>query len=126
VTQELILATRKVAVSNGSKFLVVLIPAAWEVYAQDWEAVLKRLPAMRNASLDLERPSKRLSAFLAANDVPFVNLLPEFRSAASDSPPLYVKHDAHWTFEGHRLATKMLADKLDGMLARAAIGIPAQ
>jgi hypothetical protein len=126
VTQELILATRKAAVSNGSQFLVVLIPAAWEVYAENWEAVLKRLPAMRDASLDLERPSKRLSAFLSANDVPFVNLLPEFRGAASDSPPLYVKHDAHWTFEGHRLATKVLAENLEGMLARTAGAIPAQ
>jgi hypothetical protein len=126
VTQELILATRKAAVSNGSQFLVVLVPAAWEVYAENWEAVLKRLPAMRDASLDLERPSKRLSAFLSANNVPFVNLLPEFRSAASDSPPLYVKHDAHWTFEGHRLATKLLAENLEGMLTRTASAIPAE
>src|SRR5262245_31634234 len=126
VTQELILATRKAAVSNGSQFLVVLVPAAWEVYAEHWEAVLQRLPAMRDASLDLERPSKRLAAFLTANDVAFVNLLPEFRRAASDSPPLYVKDDAHWTFEGHRLATKAVAENLEAMLTRTALGIAAQ
>ena len=114
------------AVAPWSLFLVVLVPAAWEVYAQDWEAVLKRIPAMRDASLNLERPSKRLTAFLTANDVPFVNLLPEFRSAASDSPPLYVKNDAHWTFEGHRLATKLLAEKLEGMLNRTAGEISAK
>jgi hypothetical protein len=96
------------------------------VYAENWEAVLKRLPAMRATSLDLERPSKRLSAFLTANDVPFVNLLPVFRSVAPDSPPLYVKHDAHWTFEGHRLATKVLAENLEGMLTRTASAIPAE
>jgi hypothetical protein len=126
ITQELILATHKAAVSNRSQFLVVLIPAAWEVYAEHWEGVLQRLPAMRDAALDLERPSKRLAAFLTAHAVPFVNLLPEFRSAASDSPPLYVKNDAHWTFEGHRLATKVVAENLEGMLSRTAIAAPAQ
>jgi hypothetical protein len=108
VTEGMLVATRDLAASHGARFVVILVPAAWEVYPQLWEDVRGRVPAMREVALDLELPSRRLGAFLSAHDIPYVSLLSEFRARAGTLPPLYVRHDAHWTAEGHRLAATLL------------------
>lgn len=116
LTEDLMLATRDLAAANGAKFGVVLIPAYWEVDSQRWEQALAQLPAMRGAALDLEQPSKRLTQFLAAHGVPVINLLPPFRERAAGLPPLYLKSDAHWTADGHKLAADLLAEPVEALL----------
>jgi hypothetical protein len=116
VTEELLVAVRDLAEANGAKFGVVLVPAAWEVYPELWNNILTKMPAMREAALDLEQPSKRLSSSLAQHGVNVVSLLPEIRKHAPNSPPLYVKDDAHWTSAGHRLATDLLVEPVSAML----------
>jgi len=121
LTEQLMLAARDLSVANGARFAVVLIPAFWEVDAHRWESALTQLPAMRNAALDLEEPSRRLTTFLAAHDVSVINLLPAFRERAGSLPPLYLQSDAHWTVEGHRLAADLLAEPVAAML-----GLPSE
>jgi len=118
VTQDLLLATRDLAISHGAEFFVVLIPAAWEACPEHWESILKKFPAMRDASLDTERPLTRFSMFLEANGVPFLNLLPAFRKDADKCQSLYVHDDAHWTSAGHALATELVAPRFARLTER--------
>ena len=116
VTEQMILAVRGLANSNGARFGVVLIPAAWDVDSQAWEDILDRLPMMRDTHVDRERPSTLLSEFLTRNDVPVVNLLPALRTRAESGPPLYLDGDAHWTPEGHLAAADLLAGPVNQLL----------
>ena len=92
------------------------MPAAWDVYPQAWRQVLARLPADAVPELDVDRPSHRLVSFLAAADIPYVNLLPGFRARTAQLPPLYFTNDGHWTATGHRLAADLLADSVAALL----------
>jgi lysophospholipase L1-like esterase len=116
LTEEMMLAARDLASASHAKFGVVLIPAYWEVDSQRWSEALTQLPSMRNAALDLELPSKRLTNFLTAHDVPVINLLPEFRARAARLPALYLRSDAHWTVDGHRLAADLLTEPVAALL----------
>ena len=117
VTEELLLATRDLAESNGAQFAVVLIPAAWEVYPRQWEQAVERIPAMRSASLNPEEPSRRLVSFLQAHGVAVFSLLPQFRTGAGKGPPLYIEGDGHWTSAGHELAADLLKDPISQILS---------
>src|SRR5262249_660457 len=116
-TEELLLCVRDLAESNGAKFGVVLIPAAWEVYPQLWDGILKSKPKMREVGFDLEQPSKRLPGFVTEHGVSVLSLLSEFRTHATNSPPLYFPNDGHWTSEGHGLAAELTARSAEKMLA---------
>jgi lysophospholipase L1-like esterase len=117
LTEGMLLATRDLAAAHGAPFVVVTVPAAWEVYPDQWQGILQRVPAMRDVAMDLELPSKRLGRFLAAHGIPNVSLLDEFRARARTSPALYVAGDAHWTADGHRLAADLLAAPVSGLIA---------
>jgi hypothetical protein len=118
ITEQMMLATRDLAKSNGSEFGIVLIPAAWDVESEAWEGILDRLPAMRATAIDRDRPSKLLSEFLHRNDVPVFNLLPDLRSRASAGAELYLRGDAHWTPAGHLAAADLLAEPIEQLLER--------
>jgi hypothetical protein len=112
LTESMLVATRDLAAANGARFAVVLVPSAWEVYPEQWEGILRKIPKMREVPLDLTLPSRRLGAFLTAHDIPYVSLLSDFRARAGQLPALYIAGDAHWTAEGHRLAADLLADNV--------------
>jgi hypothetical protein len=79
-------------------------------------------------AMDPDLPSRRLGAFLGRHNIRYVSLLPEFRARGRTLPPLYVRQDAHWTVDGHRLATDLLVDgihrALDESDRRVAVGKP--
>ena len=116
ITEEMLLDVRNLARDNGARFGVVLVPASWEVDPQVWEGVQTDVPAMRHASLDLDRPSTRLDSFLSANGVPVINPLREFREHSRTSPPLYLPSDGHWTAAGHQLAADLLKEPVAALL----------
>ena len=64
--------------------------------------------------MNLDAPNQRLINFLAAQDIPYVDLLPVFREAAAqlDTPPLHFRHDQHWTVAGHRLVAEAIHEFL--------------
>lgn len=89
-------------------FGVVLIPDEFQVEDPLWEEVVRRA----GVPLERDRPQRLLRAWLAALDVPVLDLLPVLRSA----PPLddgrrhvYHLRDTHWNARGNRIAGLALA-----------------
>lgn len=111
-TEQLILATRDLAQAHNAGFGVVLVPAAWEVYPEQWKQIISRVPGASDAAIDPDYPSRRLKQFLHANGVRVFDLLDDFRRQAAGLAPLYIPEDAHWTAAGHRLAAELLAEAL--------------
>jgi len=93
---------------SGADIIVLLIPDR----AQTELALQRRLqrtlePGERE--LELDRPQRRLGAFLSVREVPTLDLLATFRGAPPD-PALYKRRDPHWSAAGNRLAGITLAD----------------
>jgi lysophospholipase L1-like esterase len=119
-TEDLLLAVRDLTRRGGAELVVVLVPGSWEVDPQSWAEVQARIPGMRGVPMDLERPSRRLNAFLAANGVPVVDLLPGFRAENPARRPLYIRGDAHWNAAGHRLAADLLIEPMRVVIGHGA------
>ena len=111
-TEQLMLASRDLASAHGARFAMVLVPAAWEVYADQWQQVLNQMPGASDTVIDPDYPSRRLKEFLHANGVTVFDLLGDFRARAAGLAPLYIPEDAHWTPAGHRLAAELLAEAI--------------
>jgi hypothetical protein len=94
--------------------VVVIIGAPEQVDPLVWERTVAANPAMQALSWDLDAPNRRLTNFLAAQNIPYLDLLPVFRQAAArpNTPPLHWRHDQHWTVAGHRLAAEAMHDFL--------------
>jgi hypothetical protein len=95
-------AFKDLAAANGANLLVVLIPTNTQVY-----------PFLApNPGLDLERPNRTLGAFLKAQGIDYLDLLPLMRTYADEAPrpslnpdrDLYWQHNSHWSIKGEHLA----------------------
>lgn len=114
LTEAIITRLRDEVNGRGARLAVVIIGAPEQVYPDEWERTLAAQSAMQTQTWDLEAPNRRLNAFLAAENIPHLDLLPVFRQAAarSDTPLLHFRHDQHWTVAGHRLAAEAIHDFL--------------
>lgn len=114
LTEAILARLRDEVESRGGRLVVILAPAPEQVYPTRWERTLAANPAMQTLSWDLDAPNRRLVDFLASEGIPYLDLLPVFRQAAgqADTPPLYFRHDQHWTAAGHRLAAETIHDFL--------------
>jgi hypothetical protein len=115
VTEKLLLEIKRLAEAHGAGLAVVVVPAPWEVYPKIWEAILSKIPAMRQVPLDLDQPSRRLTSFLQANEIKYVDLLPGFRAHGARRT-LFFESDNHWTADGHGLAVNLIIDSVVSML----------
>ena len=114
LTEAIIKRLRDEVESRGAKLAVIIIGAPEQVYPAEWQRMLAANPTMQALSLDLELPNRRLNDFLAAENMPHLDLLPIFRQVAArpENPPLHFRHDGHWTVAGHRLAAEAIHDFL--------------
>lgn len=94
--------------ARGARLAVVIISAPEQVYPDRWAAIFKAGPQTQNLRWDPEVPNRRLADVLAEADIPSLDLLPIFQEAASqpETPPLYFRHDFHWSSAGHALAAQ--------------------
>jgi hypothetical protein len=117
VTQGLLLALDEAVRRRGADFGVVLVPSRSEVHPD----------APRSERLDLARPQRILTAFLAERGLGQLDLAPGFRAAAerADGPPLYFQRDMHWTGPGNGVASELVARWVRARYSRGSVPEPA-
>jgi len=110
LTEAIIGRLRDEVESRGSKLAVVLVAAPEQVYPEQWAQTVAGHPDMQNRTWDLDAPNRRLAEFLTAAGIPHLDLMPVFQDAAAQpgAPRLHLRHDQHWTVEGHRLAAESI------------------
>lgn len=91
---------------NGGQLAIFVIPDRRQIYDEDWNATLERLPDLDPANLDRERPTRKAMEILESDAIPALNLLDPFRAA---DERLYFEVDGHWNAAGHRLTAELLA-----------------
>ena len=116
LTEAIIARLRDEVENRGAQLVVVIIGAPEQVYPSEWARTVSQNPALQSITWDLDAPNRRLNAFLRAEDIPHLDLLPVFRwtAAQSAAPALHFSHDQHWTRAGHRLAAGAIHDFLVG------------
>lgn len=114
LTEAIISRLRTEVERRGARLVVVIIGAPEQIYPEAWDRTLAAQPDMRSINWDLDEPNRRLAAFLAEEEILYLDLLPIFREAAArpEMPPLHFRHDQHWTAAGHRLASEAIRDFL--------------
>ena len=65
------------------------------------------------------RPQKTLTKFLSENNIPYIDLLPDFAYVHSTYPELVLFNDAnHFSADGHALAAFLLNQKISPLVAK--------
>jgi len=107
--------------AHGGQLAVVVIGAPEQIYPERWIATLQRYPQMAEQKWDLDLPNRRIAQILEQASIPYLDLLPIFRSAADqpDGAPLHFRHDGHWTAAGHHLAAEALTPFVADLLERS-------
>jgi lysophospholipase L1-like esterase len=108
VTEALLSAIRDESRAARAEMALVAIPAAYQVDPKEWAKLAAR---GRNAEpWDPDVPNRQLAQVAERLGVPYLDLLPVFRSAGVDAEaPFFWKKNAHWTPRGHRLAAEHVA-----------------
>jgi lysophospholipase L1-like esterase len=103
-------------------YLVVLVPAKYQVLDEAW-ATYRRRWRLPDSAFDRDHAQRVLAEALAAEGIEHVDLLPALRGA-DDPGALYYPVDSHWTPAGHRAAARLLRDEVlrRGWLARGRTG----
>jgi hypothetical protein len=112
LTGALLAELRVEAEHLGAPLVAVLVTAPEQVYPDRWQQRLDGNPAMAAHTWDLEQPSRLAADLFQATGIPYLDLLPRFRSSAAAGEPLHLRHDGHWTPAGERLAGETLAEFL--------------
>lgn len=108
VTEALLSATRDQAEAAGAQFVLVNVPAPWEVDPRFWE-MMRWFFDLPPEGWELDRLNRRLGEIAARRNIAYVDLRPEFVRARIDHPsPLYYPIDGHWTSAGHDFAARSL------------------
>ena len=90
----------------GARLGLFVIPDRRQIYDDDWEATLIRLPDLDPAALDRLRPTGSILALAAQTGIPALDLLEPFQAA---DERLYFPIDGHFNPAGHSLTADQLA-----------------
>ena len=112
-TEGLIKQLRREVEADGAQFGVVFF--TWSVIIdmsllppEQLAAILQENPAFANA--ETGRPNRRLTEFLSAEKIPFLDLAPLIRQHQAEwDEPLHYVGDGHWTIEGNRFVAEILS-----------------
>jgi lysophospholipase L1-like esterase len=94
ITKALIQELRTEVEANGAQFMVVSIPT-----------LAQTIPPADGTSWYCPRPNEELNAFLEAEEIPYLDLLPAFQAYSPEGGKLlYYERDFHMTALGHKEA----------------------
>lgn len=108
VTEALLDATRDEAEAAGARFVLVNIPAPWEIDPVFWER-MRWYFELPGDGWELEGPNRRLREIAARQGIALHDLRAEMAAAVAEGQPLYLQLDGHWTRAGHDFAARRLA-----------------
>lgn len=98
--------------AGGARFVVLVLPAPWEVDP----AARKAGRGGEDAGLDWRGPERRAQAWLAAHGIHAVGLADVFAADVAAGGRPYLAGDGHLTPHGHALVAERLAGAVEGML----------
>ena len=112
--REAIAAVRDWADERGVRYLVVVIPARWQIDDDAWDRYRKAwgLPA---EAFDRDHAQREIAVAMNDLGVPVLNLLPAYRRAAAAGMRSYYLLDPHWTPAGHALAARLIRLQLESL-----------
>jgi hypothetical protein len=89
---------------HGIALRFLCIHDRFQVDAGVLDAACRRA-GVGQSDLDLDMPQRRLAAWCAERDIPFLDL----RTALADRPGMFAGFDTHWSAEGNRRAAAAVA-----------------
>jgi hypothetical protein len=89
------------ASAEGTKTLIILLPSKEEVY----------LPLMHETNIDAD-PGRPLREMIEKLRIPYIDLLPSFRSRAAKGEVLFFETDGHPNARGYALIAELVRDHL--------------
>jgi hypothetical protein len=95
--------------------VIVVHPDQFQVEPALAEEIV-RAYQLNPADYDLDLPLKYLHAYASSRGTPLIDLTPAFRSQGRDGG-LYLPLDTHYNAAGNRIATEVIGDALDSILA---------
>jgi lysophospholipase L1-like esterase len=101
ITVETLQQLNSIARANGTKVVVILQPSKEEVY----------LPLMGETNFDAD-PGRPLRVKLEEVGIPYLNLLPDFRSRAAKGEVLFFEVDGHPNARGYALIAELVVAHL--------------
>jgi len=101
LTEEALVHAHTLALEYEASLVLVFAPNREHVY---WRYLESAMPGFDVKQLD--DVETRLRAFCAANEIPYLDLLPAFRAQADEGKILYFPGDGHWLPSGHSLAAE--------------------
>ena len=116
VTRDVVSRLDALTRQEGSRLVVVLLPARFQVDDGDYGR-LKEIVARSGQTLDRDRATERFKAALSGLNVPVFDALPPLREAARQAD-VYMQSTAHFTPAGH----EALAGILEQYLRQAVLG----
>jgi hypothetical protein len=111
VLDRVLVQFQREAISAGSQFAVISVPAGQVVDDKVWEDVLHDYPAMQRYQWDLDAPEERLRRISVRHGISLVQPLAKFRSHVADTP-LFFNGIGHFTAAGHRLLAEVIDEYL--------------
>ena len=100
-----------VAKENNAKTLIVLIPMQIHVNAELWEKSVRQF-GLKTSDYNLSKPNGILVEFSKENNIPVLDLFPEFRKHTESGEYLYFYNDGHLNSNGHKLAAELIYEKV--------------
>lgn len=110
VTTDVVSRLDALARQEGSRLVVVLLPARFQVDDGDYGR-LKEIVARAGQTLERDRATERFKAALTGLDVPVFDALPALREAARQAD-MYMQSTAHFTPAGHEALAAILEQYL--------------
>jgi len=113
ITKQLLLEANQLSKSGGAKMAVFPIPLTYQFDSRAYAALLAT-NQLSEEQLDPNNPQVMLQHILAEENIPDIDILPEFLGYTSSSggQPLYIWGDGHWNRAGHRVAASVVSRKL--------------
>jgi len=116
VTEDTIAQLQQEVEADGRQFAVVVINPE-ELFnlmllrPAERENLVNQSPDL--AEVDVTQPNRRLSAFFALHQTPYLDLMePMLAKQRAEGIPLHLQGDRHWTVEGNRFVGEVIAQWL--------------